>query len=418
MINVDIMRKIDRFAGVPLCLLCSLAERLLKPFRSVASSPDPPKKILLIQLSEMGSTVLVRPSVAAYKRENPDAELYYLIFHEMRESLFFLDEIPKANILTITSSSLSGLVQSAMNVILQLRRIKIDAALDLELFSRFSCLLSWLSGAAVRVGFDNFHAEGLNRGSLLTHRVHYNYYHHISLNFLALFKALSADPGDAPLVKEPLEQSNLRVAPLASSPKLREALWEKLRQESPDIRPGDRIVVLNPNASQLLPLRRWPLENYIELARRILQETDCYIVLTGVKSEIPEALAVSTALDSQRCINFAGKSTIPELVELYGCSDVLVSNDSAPPHFASLTGIRVVVLFGPETPGMYAPLSDNADIVYLGLACSPCVSAFSHRKSACTNNVCLQRITVDDVFRRVQGYLISAKKTVAAGVNN
>jgi len=403
MMNVDVMRKIDRCIGVPLCFLFSLADRFLKSLRRAKSTP--PKKILIIQLSEMGSTVLVRPSVRYFKDKFPDTEFFYLIFKEMKESLFFLDEIPQTNILTITSSSLSGLIKSSLEVIVRLQKEKMDAALDLELFSRFSCLLSRLSGAPVRVGFDNFYAEGLYRGSLLTHRVHYNYYNHISLNFFALFKALSADEHDAPLVKEHLAQDEIRQTLLESTEEGKKVLWEKLKRESPDISPRHRLIVLNANASQLLPLRRWPIENYIQLAKKLLDNKDYYIILTGVRSEMPDALAISSAVNNHRCISLAGKSTIQELIDLYNCADVLVSNDSAPPHLASLTSIRIVVLFGPETPRLYAPLSVNRDVVYLGLACSPCVSAFSHRKSACTNNLCLKQISVDDIFQRVQTYL-------------
>jgi len=86
---------------------------------------------------------------------------------------------------------------------------------------------------------------------------------------------------------------------------------------------------------------------------------------------------------------------------LYCLADVLVTNDSGPAHFASLTPIRTVTLFGPETPLLFAALTPRNKPLWAGIACSPCVSAVNNRQSACTNNVCMQRISVEQVFEAV-----------------
>jgi ADP-heptose:LPS heptosyltransferase len=79
----------------------------------------------------------------------------------------------------------------------------------------------------------------------------------------------------------------------------------------------------------------------------------------------------------------------------------MLSNDSGPPHFASATDMPTFVFFGPETPKLYCPLGKTTPI-YAGLACSPCVSAANHRKTACDDNVCLQVITPEQVFNILQ----------------
>ena len=98
----------------------------------------------------------------------------------------------------------------------------------------------------------------------------------------------------------------------------------------------------------------------------------------------------------------AGRTSLRDLIVLYTLADVLVTNDSGPGHFASLTEIDAVVLFGPETPALFAPLGGRAHVVWAGLACSPCVSAFNYRLSPCRNNVCMQAITVDQVSGKVR----------------
>ena len=81
---------------------------------------------------------------------------------------------------------------------------------------------------------------------------------------------------------------------------------------------------------------------------------------------------------------------------------MLVTNDSGPAHFASLTPIEVVVLFGPETPRLFAAPSPRTHPFWAGLACSPCINAFNDRRSPCPDNVCMQRIAVDQVLGRVR----------------
>ena len=75
-----------------------------------------------------------------------------------------------------------------------------------------------------------------------------------------------------------------------------------------------------------------------------------------------------------------------------------------PAHFAAASGLPTIVLFGPETPNLYRPLGNSIPI-YAGLACSPCVSASNHRKSACDYNVCMRAISVEQVFAAVTDVL-------------
>jgi len=75
----------------------------------------------------------------------------------------------------------------------------------------------------------------------------------------------------------------------------------------------------------------------------------------------------------------------------------MVSNDSGPAHFAAATRLPTIVLFGPETPKLDQPLG-TSQAIYAGLACSPCVSAHNHRKTACNDNVCMRAIGVEQVY--------------------
>jgi ADP-heptose:LPS heptosyltransferase len=170
--------------------------------------------------------------------------------------------------------------------------------------------------------------------------------------------------------------------------------------------PQGPLVLLNPNASDLLPLRRWATDRFIELGKQILRQWDTAIIgITGAPCEREAADNVARAIDAHRCINLAGQTTLRQLMVLYTIADVLVTNDSGPGHFSSMTDLDTIVLFGPETPALYGPLGAHTHVVWENMACSPCVNVLNHRFSPCNDNVCMQRISVETVYARVNDLL-------------
>ena len=120
---------------------------------------------------------------------------------------------------------------------------------------------------------------------------------------------------------------------------------------------------------------------------------------------------LANEIGSDRVIPLAGKTTLRQVLARYTRSEILVTNDSGPAHFASMTPIHVVTLFGPETPALFAARSPNAIALWAGIACSPCVNAYNNRQSVCRNNLCMQAIPVNDVYKEVTGIYDSLKTT-------
>jgi len=85
----------------------------------------------------------------------------------------------------------------------------------------------------------------------------------------------------------------------------------------------------------------------------------------------------------------------------------MVTNDSGPGHFSSVTALHTVVLFGPETPALYGSLGKSIPIT-ANLACSPCVSAANHRKTPCQDNVCMKSISVTEVIKQLAVQIAAA----------
>jgi ADP-heptose:LPS heptosyltransferase len=387
--NVDRMRMIDHRVGVPLCFLTTFLVRLFG--RSVPAGTAP-KRVLFIELSEMGSTILADPAMKKAKTLW-DAELFFVIFSDNRGSLDFLRTIPDGNIFTLRVDSLFHLGLDTLRFLFWTRRRKIDTAIDLELFSRFTALLTGLSGASQRVGYHRFHNEGLYRGEMLTHRVAYNPHIHIAKNFIALINALAAPKAELPYSKSFIGDDEIRITPVEIPAATKKAMGDKIAKLVPGFDPArQRIVLFNPNASEMLPQRRWPAAHFAELARQVLARwSDVVILITGAPAERAEALALCEAVNDPRMVTFAGESRLDQLPALYSLASLMITNDSGPGHFASVTAMPVLSLFGPETPELYGPLGPGRALT-AGLACSPCVSAANHRKTACHEPVCMSAI--------------------------
>lgn len=392
--NVDLMRKVDYYAGVPLCFLSTIFVMLSNMF----SNTGKPKRVLLVELSEMGSAILVDPAMQKLKNV-AGAELFFVIFEKNKPSLKLLNSVEDNNIFTIRETGILPLAIDTLKFFWWSRSRRIDSVIDLELFSRYSALLTGLSGANNRVGFHAFHNEGLYRGAMLTHKVSYNPHQHIAKSFVGLVNALLSDKAELPYSKTVVSDEEIKLRQAIVSAEQKSAILAKIREDYPAFDPAQQqLVLINPNASELLPQRRWMKDRYAELMRRILAHSkSSVVVITGAPAERPEAEALRLAVDNTRCINFAGRVKFTELPPLYSVSLLMVTNDSGPGHFSSVTALKTFVLFGPETPALYGSLG-NSTPIYAGLACSPCVSASNHRKTACSDNVCLQVITVDKVF--------------------
>ena len=393
------MRQIDYYIGVPLCFLGSIFQRLVRLL--IKNDIKPPKKVLFIELSEMGSAILVDPAMRKLKKET-GAELYFAIFKKNKPSLDLLGTIPNENIYTIREHNLFAFVIDTFKFFFWTRKRKIDTVIDLELFSRFTALLAGFSGARYKIGFHAYFNEGLYRGDFLSHKVAYNPHIHIAKNFIAMINALLSSKEEIPYSKTLIDDEEIFLAKVNISSEQKKTILDIMLNCTSDFsQQKNKIILINPNASELLIQRRWPQPNYVRLIKMILDKCSQAIVLiTGDPREREEAQRLKENVQNDRCINFAGKITFAQLPLLYSISEFMVTNDSGPAHFAAITDMPTFVIFGPETPALYGSLGKTTPI-YAGLACSPCVSASNHRKTACMDNVCLQVIKPDQVFAAI-----------------
>jgi heptosyltransferase-2 len=195
--------------------------------------------------------------------------------------------------------------------------------------------------------------------------------------FLALGEAQA--PAAAPAVPQP----RLRAEPQR---------FEALRQQL-GLEPARPAVALMPGA-EYGAAKRWPAEYFAELAGRLAAAGFQVWVLGSAKEQ---ALGASIAQDRARVHNLCGRTALEDVIDLLASAEVAVSNDSGLMHVAAAVGTRLVALYGSSSPKMTPPLSAQAQLLYLGLPCSPCFARecrFGHLN-------CLRQIGVEQALAAV-----------------
>src|SRR5207249_760239 len=194
--NVTALQRIDRWVGVPVCFVLTWLREVIGD--SIPRAGTPIRKLLFIKLAEQGSTVLACPAIREAIRKVGREQVYFVVFEDNRFILDVMGLVPEENVITISFESLPAMVRSAWLALGRLRRLKLDAAIDLEFFTRGSAALTYLTGARRRVGFHPFFGAGPYRGNLMTHRLLYNPHLHTAQTFQLMVQALDQDPATLP----------------------------------------------------------------------------------------------------------------------------------------------------------------------------------------------------------------------------
>ena len=403
--KLQTQRFIDRWVGQLLCAGVSGWVRLTSRNKPAPMIAKDAKNILVILLSEMGSIVLAGPLFAQLRRQYPQAKIHILQLKKNQEVSKLLQLTEPENMHSLDDSSGGALIGDIVKVSLAMRKLRLDAVIDCELFSRVSALLSFTTGAPVRVGYTPHTQEGLYRGSFINHAIPYNPYQHISKQFLSLVDALDS-AGSTPRNKA----AAIRDLPVDTELSVRFteaelAAYQHKVHTDHAVTAGRKLVLLYAGGG-ILPERAWPAAHYARVAQGLCA-AGFAVGLIGLKDDAQLAKDLMAQIKSEACIDLTGYTrSIRELLMLFHASSLLITNDGGPGHFATLTPIQTMVFFGPETGKLYGPLGSRNIILESGIACSPCLSAYNHRLTFCDgDNQCLKRIAPDPVLADALRYL-------------
>jgi lipopolysaccharide heptosyltransferase II len=142
----------------------------------------------------------------------------------------------------------------------------------------------------------------------------------------------------------------------------------------PPAKKTDSITI---NINSEAASRRLPKEKAISIIDTLRSKISNPIILVGSNKEAAFVAEVFSALPNKTNISSkAGKTSLPELMQLFAGSAAVLTTDSGPAHVANAMGVQTIVLFGAGNENNTAPYNkDNRNIIRLGqLPCEPCVS--------------------------------------------
>ena len=369
-----LQKQLDRYLGIPLCFLLGGFRRRASPVRLAE-----PNKILVIQLSALGDTILAVPMLRAIRHRFPHAHLTILA------SPINLDYLAYCPYIDERVAFRGGV---SYELFATLRRERYDWAIDLEHWPRLSALLAYASGAPMRLGFS---ADGQHRHFLFTEVVPHTPGRHEVLNFLDMGHRLECPP----------QGTHLEVW-------VSDAERKWVRKEV-GARGQRALIVMHPEAGRRgEPRRRWPLERYVQLADALVARYDAEIVLTGAPDEVEVSQQIAAAM-KQRPVMLAGKTRINQLAALFSRAELVISGNCGPMHLAAATGTPVIALHGPTNSAQWGPWAANATVLHAqGFSCSPCLNlGFEYGCKALPDGTspCMHTIAVSAVLRACETYL-------------
>ena len=173
-------------------------------------------------------------------------------------------------------------------------------------------------------------------------------------------------------------------------------------------------VVFAPGA-EFGPAKRWPAAHFSELAAKLTVP----VVLLGSGKEAAlcdEIAAPVNATQAGKCVNLAGKTSLPQALALIAASRATVSNDSGLMHVAAALGVPQVAVFGSSSPLHTPPLNDKAAVLWLKsdplyqppLDCAPCFE----RDCPLGHTRCLNDISAARVLQVLEEMAPAGRQTV------
>ena len=329
-------------------------------------------KILVVKPSSLGDVVHSLPFLNSIRSCFPEAKIHWVIARGL-EGL--LEGNPMIDGLVIINKDGWKKISRAWKTLREFRelysRLKrqgYDMVIDLQGLLR-SGLITIGTGAPVRVGF-----AGAREGSTLFYnrKIGTDRNMHAVQRYLKAAGALGCESTNVvfpfPLAKKELKGIN------------------EIKSSLKD------YAVLVPGARWETKI--WPSESFGRLASMLPLRS----VVVGSSGDIPVADRI-VAMSKGKAVSLAGRTSLPELVEVMRGARVVISNDSGPMHIAAALNVPVAALFGPTSPERTGPYGEGHVIIRSAKRCSPCF------KKRCRDSSCMKEISPEAVFENITRFL-------------
>ena len=340
--------------------------------------PKTVKKILVVALGGIGNLILLIPAMKALRDAFPGRPIILWTAESHVDDIIRSEGLVDGVLLQDAGARKN--VWAALAFIRKIHNEKFDMVFVSSGTNAFKTgLLTWLMGIPHRVG-ENVGGMGF----WYTVKIDYVRNQHELDGALKLVEAI----GVKPLTRLPF---------LKLSEQDRDFADRFLSEQG--IAAGDRLVGMHVGVgTKWAEFRKWPLERFTEVARRLMETCGAKILLTGGVRETALVRQVAAALPHPAVIT-AGKMDLCQTAAVIRRCHLFISNDSGLAHIAAAVGTPLIVLFGPTNEKITGPRGHNVRIFKKGVS----DGAWERPRNATLDF--MNRITVDEVFAAAQEML-------------
>ena len=342
------------------------------------------RKVLLIQLGDIGDVVWTEPTVRAFRETIPSVEVSVLARSGFGALLAAHPDVRRVFNVDAVNGGIFAEIAAQSALVGRLRRERFDIAFDLRAGDR-GALMAWLTGAPVRV--SHYYPQDIPfwRNCLFTHIV--------------------SPPPLETLVQGAVEQTLRivrefgvdtadRVPRLRVSEEVASRVSVILRESG--IEDGWRWVSVNPFSRW--SYKEWPHERWVPVLNGLWERHHLAAVLVGSPDEREKTALLASRLAGP-AFNLAGNTTLAELAGVLRLAAFHVGVDSAAPHIAAAVGVPTITLYGPSDWRYWAPPGDRHLVVAPADQCAPC------RQKGCEGkgwSRCLEEMPAERVSAAVE----------------
>lgn len=343
--------------------------------------------ILVIQSMGIGDSLFALPSLRALKQTYPEDSII-IVTNSQNEDLFRL--VPEVEqVISYRSKNPIAL----MKLINEVRRHSYRMAIVLNPVFR-GALLARLSGAPVRIGYlCDYERRQTMRGYerlLLTHAYEprEEKVHEVE-RYLDLLKMFGLIVHDRRMIPQLVLTEQARSSGASAAKNLNGSYGP--------------VVAINPGAGW--EMRQWPRERFPVIADWLIERFCAQVVFVGGHREVKLIENIRNRM-AHASISYAGKTSLSMLAGVLTRSDLFLTNDTGALHIAAALDVPTVALFGPGDLVKVRPLSPRVRVLRHQVPCSPCQAQYTNK---CKDNLCMQKITIDEVKAAIDDVFGAAK---------
>lgn len=307
-----------------------------------------PHSILIIGPAWIGDMVMAQSLFKLIKERHPDATIDVLAPAWTFSILKCMPEVSSAIEMPITHGEVK--LRKRYQLGKALRAKHYDQAIVMQ-NSFKSALIPWFAGISQRTGWLGEYRYGLLNDVRRLDKAQYPL-------MIQQFSALALPATESlPAV---LPYPNFKVDEAVKA-----AAITKLK-----LILSDKPILAMGVGAAFGPSKRWPEDYFAEVAKQKLAE-GWDVWLFGAEGDKPLTEKVM-AVTNQGCTDLSGRIELHETIALLSCTAGVVTNDSGLMHMAAALKKPVIAVYGSTSPSFTPPLSNDAQILKLDLACQPC----------------------------------------------